>query len=106
MSDEPKPHGQKMLEQLAGINAPSDTDASAAVGPLLPVGFVPRCPICGTQVWERRLPEDLRPDESFQEAVVGVRDSRLQTLRAVHFICSNCGFVRTHIADKLKEPGQ
>jgi rubredoxin len=60
----------------------------------------PRCPICGHTGWERALPRDLKPGEPFTEVVTAVRAGRLQQLPVRTSLCSNCGFVRQHVAGK------
>jgi rubredoxin len=60
----------------------------------------PRCPICGNTAWERALPNDLKPGEPFDEVIAAVRAGKLQHLPVRTSLCSNCGFVRQHVAGK------
>lgn len=65
-------------------------------------GVVPRCPMCGTHGWERKIPDDLKADEPFDEALIATRNKQLLTMKVISFFCVNCGFARQHDIERYR----
>ena len=59
-------------------------------------GVVPRCPICGNQHWARKIPEGLDAREDFTEILAALNGPKLFSLPVVNFVCTTCGYVRSH----------